>query len=325
MFSSYLSSEMSDFLEYRKASVGKSCIKHDISMLHSLDAYLSRHDYKQGAITEGQIIGWISSLNGKTRTIAEGVIKLRIFLIYLSSHGYNVYIPIIPKVHDDYMPYIYTDEQLSSMIAAADACKVWKSDKYPNLNFEAPVILRLLYGCGLRAGETLNLRMRDIDLDKGFILLHRTKGNKERIVPMHSSLTDILESYCMAMGIMSETDSYLFPSAEKETPVTVKAFYHYFRSILKRISIDQPDRKGHERGPCVHCLRHAFALRSFSQLEANGIKINDAVPYLSIYLGHSTLTETEKYLKFSNELFPDAMEKFDSFTSDIWPEVDYGE
>ena len=39
-------------------------------------------------------------------------------------------------------------------------------------------------------------------------------------------------------------------------------------------------------------------------------------PYLSIYLGHDSLKETEKYLKFSSEMFPDAMELFDSYTAE---------
>ena len=51
--------------------------------------------------------------------------------------------------------------------------------------------------------------------------------------------------------------------------------------------------------------------------------IDDAIPYLSIYLGHDSLDETSKYLKFSSELFPEAVENFGDFMYDLLPEVDY--
>ena len=41
-----------------------------------------------------------------------------------------------------------------------------------------------------------------------------------------------------------------------------------------------------------------------------GRHLDDAIPYLSIYLGHENLDETSKYLKFSNEMFPDAIDLF---------------
>lgn len=51
--------------------------------------------------------------------------------------------------------------------------------------------------------------------------------------------------------------------------------------------------------------------------------LNDSVPFLSIYLGHDSLNETEKYLKFSSEMYPDTVELFGSFMEGLLPEVDY--
>ncbi len=56
-----------------------------------------------------------------------------------------------------------------------------------------------------------------------------------------------------------------------------------------------------------------------------GVRIDDAVPYLSIYLGHNSLAETQKYLKFNTEIFPDVLDRFGDFTSNIFPEVEYEE
>ena len=70
-------------------------------------------------------------------------------------------------------------------------------------------------------------------------------------------------------------------------------------------------------------MRHVFAFKSFAQAERTGRHMNDAVPFLSIYLGHDSLDETSKYLKFSSELFPDAIDTFGDFMEGLMPEVDY--
>ena len=49
---------------------------------------------------------------------------------------------------------------------------------------------------------------------------------------------------------------------------------------------------------------HYFAIHSFAQAEQNGRPAEDSVPFLSVYLGHHDMDETEKYLKFSGDMFP---------------------
>ena len=45
------------------------------------------------------------------------------------------------------------------------------------------------------------------------------------------------------------------------------------------------------------------------------------MPFLSTFLGHKNLNETEKYLKFSSTMYPDAMRSFENYIGDIFPEV----
>lgn len=51
--------------------------------------------------------------------------------------------------------------------------------------------------------------------------------------------------------------------------------------------------------------------------------MDDSIPFLSIYMGHCDLTETEKYLKFSSDMFPENTELFEAYTEGIFPEVQY--
>ncbi len=322
---SVLKDEIFWFLALRKSSKSKSAYDHDRHTFRLFDEYLCSIDCEDKNLTEEKVTGWIGSLKGKSSTIANVVIVLRIFLAYLKGYGVNAYIPPIPKVSDDYIPYIFSDDELKLIFSIADNLKMGKSQKNTLLHVELPMILRLMCGCGLRIGETLSLKMKDIDLDTGVLTMRYTKSDKQRLVPMHPSLTESLAQYCIAMGMIGYPEAYLFPTSDSMEPVSVHNARHKFNSILEQGDISLPGRKKNQRGPCMHCLRHVFAFKSFANAEKAGRKVDDLIPYLSIYLGHDSLKETEKYLKFSSEMFPDAMELFKDYTAQIFPEVNFDE
>ena len=54
-----------------------------------------------------------------------------------------------------------------------------------------------------------------------------------------------------------------------------------------------------------------------------GISTDNSVPYLSIYLGHNSLKETERYMKFTTDMFMDEFQKFAAFSGGVFPEVCY--
>ena len=97
-----------------------------------------------------------------------------------------------------------------------------------------------------------------------------------------------------------------------------------FRNLLQETGLYVPG-KAHSRGQCLHCFRHYFAIHSFAQAEQNGRSAEDSVPFLSVYLGHHDMDETEKYLKFSGDMFPEYIELFEDFASGVFAEVAYEE
>ncbi|MBC3890012.1 tyrosine-type recombinase/integrase [Acetobacterium paludosum] len=324
-FKSILNNELTDFLELRKVSKSQSAYKHDRHTLQNFDEYLCSINCETKNLTEAQMVGWVRTLTGKSSSIANVVIVIRIFLEHLLSYGIHAYIPPIPKVSDDYVPYIFSDDEIDMIFSIADTLPMGRFQKNTLIHIEYPMILRLMYGCGLRIGETLALKIKDVDFDAGVLTLNYTKGNKQRRVPMHPALTEILKKYCMALGMVGYPEAYLFPTADPTVSVSIHAAGYQFNNILKLGNISLSNRQKHQRGPCMHCLRHVFVFKSFANAEKNGRRIDDAIPYLSIYLGHDSLKETEKYLKFSSELFPDAMKLFDDYTAQIFPEVKYDE
>ena len=324
MFVSRYHSEFLQYYELRTTVLSDSAHKHELCYLKRFDKFIA--DYSgsdESELSENFINKWVYSLKGTSGSRTNEIIVIRQFLGYLNLNGHNAFIPIIPKVHDDYSPYIFSDKELELIFLSADNTTVKDKKACRYLPIEFPVIVKLLFGCGLRIGETVRIRMNNVDLENGILKLINTKGNKHRLVPMTEKMTDILSKYCLAMGLFANREAWLFPSNFPEHHISEKSVQHRFEQILKENSIELRNRKKHERGPCLHCMRHIFAFKSFEKTQKLGMTLNDSVPFLSIYLGHDSLNETEKYLKFSSEMYPDTVELFGSFIEGLLPEVDY--
>jgi site-specific recombinase XerD len=294
---------------------------HELCYLRRFDQYLFDHIFSPGEITELFINNWVRTVTGKSGSVENEIIVVRQFLKHLALSGETIFIPIIPKVHDDYMPYIFSDDEIALIFNRADRLVVSDKKADPWLVIEFPIIIRLLYSCGLRLGETVRIIMQDVDLENGILRLINTKGDKHRLVPMSPAMADILTKYVMVMGLAPNSSGWLFPSSMNDEHISEKSISRKFTKLLKDAGIRTDNYCKYERGPCLHCLRHVFAFKSFSKAEHAGRQLNDAIPFLSIYLGHDRLDETVKYLKFSSELFPETVDLFGSYMNDLLPEV----
>jgi integrase len=292
VFNSIFGSEFENYLTVRKTALSDSAYKHEICYLTSFDAFLAGIGLQKKEISEPIFNEWQKTLTGKMSSIANKIIVIRLFIKYLHTLGIQAHTPVIPKTPDDYIPYIFSDEELDRIFNEADNIIVTNVQPNPLIKTAFPMILRMLYGCGLRIGETLALKMKDIDLDGGLLTLLHTKNEKHRLVPMRSSLTEILRQYCLAMGLCGNPDALLFPSANLSVPMSVKSVQNKLDVILKNLGMKASTGNRYERarGPCQHCMRHVFVFKSFAQAQRNGRGIDDSVPFLSIYLGHDSLT-----------------------------------
>lgn len=321
MFESAYNNELEQYYNLRCSVLSDSAIKHELCYLQHFDQYIK--DCPYGEISESIVTGWISTLKGKSGSIENQVVVIRKFLNFLSTCGISTYLPETPKVRDDYIPYIFTDSEIDQIFREVDSLTYDKDKTDPNFPVEFPVILRLLYSCGMRVGETVQIELKNVDLDHGVLKLVNTKRSKHRLVPMSPGMADILYKYCLGMGLTGKRDGWLFPMDGGDSHVKDTAVKYRFEKILEKLGIQLKNRKWHERGPCLHCMRHVFAFKSFAQGERNGMHVDGMIPYLSLYLGHDSLNETAKYLKFSSEMFPEAIDAFGSFMDDLLPEVNF--
>lgn len=180
-----------------------------------------------------------------------------------------------------------------------------------------PVLFRVLYGCGLRITEALELKIEDVDIEKGILIIKHAKFGKKRIVPMTESLTMVCQKYYENNLVNIDIADYFFRSkyGGRRSRETVSGM---FRKILWKSGIPY---LGKAKGPSLHCLRHTFCCHSIKHMSDQGIDLYCALPVLSTYVGHSSIQATERYIRLTKEIYPDIEAKISSLTGMIYPEV----
>lgn len=322
-YKSIFKDEIGVYMSQRQVELGAESYRHNKAAVLLFDKHLFEIGYHEKSVPMELMDVWIRAISSgrQPNTVVQYVHYIRQLMKYLINCGFRCVIPQNLVTRDSYSPYIYSDDELIRIFMVADSFKAPKAVKNRWIETEIPMLLRLLYCCGLRLGEAVHLKIRDIDFTCGIITLKVTKKYKQRLIPMHNELTVIMSDYCMAMGITAKPDAYLFPGIDENTPLAGNSVRNYYNRLLLQVHITRDGYKPYERGACIHCFRHVFTIKAFKDAERRGTKITDAVPFLSTYLGHDSLNETEKYLKFSGDLFPEALEKFEVYTDGIFPEV----
>lgn len=324
-FKSVFDQEIKDYLSLREHTVSYGTYKCDCVTLHSFDDYLAANGSYIKEISRKTVYGWMQLLHPAyaRSTVVGKVSNLRKFLEYLRHTGFPVFLPDCPKLPDTYMPYIFSDSELEKIFRAADSIQLTRNS-IPYIQLEIPLLLRLLYCCGLRVNEALTIRIKDIYFENDAILICNAKNKKQRLVPIGEGLTGMLKKYCLVMDLSGKPENFLFPGRVPEKHMTENTAMRRFKEILKETDI-YIEPAPHTRGQCLHCFRHLFAIKSFAQAERNGRLTDDSVPYLSLYLGHDDMNGTEKYLKFSSDMFPEYNDLFESYAGDVFSEVSYEE
>ncbi len=319
--------EITTHLSQRKAELSHEAYRHYERTVILFDEFLCKINHSEKEIPISVTESWLSDISKgiSINTVNQHIHNIRQLLLYLVNSGYPCYVPRTVITHDTYVPYLYSDEDVERIFMAADSMTSSRPVKNRNIENEMPLILRMLYCCGLRVGETVNIKVGDVDFEQSLITLRVTKKYKQRIVPYDSSLSDIIYRYCVNMEILNDSEAYLFPTEDRYCHISTGSVGNYYRIIRTKAGISKKVSGKNGRGACLHCFRHAFAVRSFAKNERTGIKASKSVPFLSTYLGHDSLYETEKYLKYGANYFDDTLAKFSDYTDGLFPEVNFDE
>lgn len=244
---------------------------------------------------------------------------LRQFSSYLQIIGHNSYIPKLPKYKSTFIPHIFTKAEIESIFQASDILFLKRKYMYSQICV-MPTLLRMLYGTGLRVGEALNLKHRDVNLDKGYLMLRTTKNGRDRLVPISQSLMEVCKDYYIykqkqLIDIGPGTYFFTALNGSRCRPCTV---YEHFRTVLYKAGISH---KGRGEGPRLHDLRHTFCVNALLKMSEAGMDLYYSMPILSTYVGHQSIEATEKYLRLTSEMYKDLIDKVNIAYKYVFPEI----
>lgn len=189
-------------------------------------------------------------------------------------------------------PYIYSREDIRQLLAAATQLTP-KGSLRPATYV---TLLSLLVSTGLRISEALALQLDDLTSDG--LLIRQTKFRKSRLVPLHSTVREALERYVARRKLVCSDDRSLFISMWG-TGLAYSTVRAVFLELARSVGL----RRGTGRsGPCMHDLRHTFAVRSLEACSGDKEKIARHMLALSTYLGHAHLSDTYYYLQATPKL-----------------------
>ena len=137
---------------------------------------------------------------------------------------------------------------------------------------------------------------------------------------MQPSMSNLLYAYCCRLGIINTDESYIF-AGSNGFPYSNSWAERWFLVVLHRAGITYHRKNQHDRDPCLHCMRHTFVFQSLTCSDVPEDSFSELVPILSAYLGHENILETDRYLRFSYELFGKAQDCISRYTENIFPEV----
>lgn len=231
-FESCLKKKLNSYMELRESQgYQTSKVRYIFS---SLDKYLQEAGFNSQSLPADIIDGWIASL---PKELNENTVNIYIstyiqFAKYLQSSGCSAFIPEKTIGNKNYSPYIFHEDELLALIQAADDMVISVSEKYRHNAACFSVMLRMYIGCGFRLNEIRLLKTKDVDLEYGIIHVRNAKGNRDRLVPMHESLTEIVKIY-LKSGI-PQKENWFFPS-ETGQPIRTRIFIKW-RNLIKGCS-----------------------------------------------------------------------------------------
>ena len=292
---------VADFLEERSAlgfkDTGLKCRMNRIIRLQV------KVDFGRPVLSQELLEEWAQMLPLESvGTRSNRVSDLRALSLYMQRMGHDaVTVPkrYVPYKDSSYQPYIFSEGELASILSCVDErCMGGVS---LTADFVYPIVFRLLIGSGLRVSEALAIRKADYDPDAGVIRLVETKDHRERFIPIAGSTNERMKHCTRQLATRFEGYSfteYLLPNAYGK-PYSKITLYAFFREMLWQAGISHG---GRGRGPRLHDLRHTYAVMVLNRGFCEGKEMGALLQGLSIYMGHTGLKSSERYLRMTKEM-----------------------
>ncbi len=265
--------ELSQYLEYLKIEKGLS--DNTVNAYNQdLTDFINRYtDYDIKEIDRSHVNSYILYLHDKkysTKSIVRKIASLRGYFKWLNANGF------IPKNPTETIEQPKLPKRLPKVMTLAEINQIFHS----KLNTEESLITELLYDCGLRVSELVNLEINDIDVKAKYVKCSG-KGDKERIIPFGNKVKEVYNKYLKERNLillkfnLKNTNRLFIKKSGKN--LTRQDVYNFIRKQGEKI----------HKSISPHTLRHTFA----THLLENGADLR----VVQELLGHSDVSTTQLY------------------------------
>ena len=312
-FQSVLAPLMDRFLQEKRAC--GYAYHEPFRILHRLDDFLVQQGLETLELPRGLARNWLAKKpHESASTQQQRITVFRQFSKFLLTAGCPAYVPdaTVAARKSIFVPRMLTEEELRKFFRAVDTLE--PTARSPLRHLIMPEVFRLLYGCGFRVREVLNLRIRDVDLNQGIITVRQGKFRKDRLVPPALSLVNRLRKYAGYFD-SRPPDAVFFPGPNG-CPFALRTVYTLFREMLLQCGIPHA---GRGKGPRIHDYRHLFAVHTLRRWYRDGENLEAKLPLLATYLGHQHLSGTQQYLHLTAEIFPEITARVEAAFGEVIP------
>ena len=209
-------------------------------------------------------------------------------------------------VHRRLVPHIYTEAEISALLAAAARLPTRTGLR---LRPRTYVTLFGLLACtGLRISEALALTPTDVDLPRAALTVRDTKFRKSRLVPVHATTVAALMQYAEARRQrVSDRRIETFLISDRGTPLDDRTVHYTFAKIRARLGWIA---RGGYAWPRIHDLRHSFLCHVLVRAYQQQQSVDHVIDVLSTYVGHASVSDTYWYVTAIPELLALAGQRF---------------
>lgn len=196
-----------------------------------------------------------------------------------------------------YAAYHYTDEEIGAILEHLAPRRPGETLRVACHAYQA--IVGLLCSSGLRISEALNLDEGDVNLDDDVLYIENTKFRKDRYVPIHPSVAEMLREYAADRDSVfprGTTDGAFFTSSRG-----TRIRYGTFEGAFKRAVREADLSGGGPNEPRIHDMRHTFAVNRIKAWYEEEVNPSDMLSFLATYMGHIKLETSVYYMDMKAE------------------------
>ncbi|HYA87421.1 MAG TPA: site-specific tyrosine recombinase XerD [Nitrospirota bacterium] len=279
-----------NFLAVEKGLARNTLDSYERDLRKYLDFMKTKRPDDISASDVKSFLTWLSSSGIAAPSIARYLAALRGFHKYLVTDGFSIRDPTVNLE----TPRGW--KRLPKTLSGTDVEALLKQpDPVTPIGLRDKAMLELLYATGLRVSELVGLKLNDINLERGFLIVIG-KGSKERAVPLGEEAVYFVQSYLdhgRSRLLKGNDSDHLFISS-RHRRITRQMFWERIKHYTRMAGID--------RVVSPHTLRHSFA----THLLDNGADLRA----VQAMLGHSDISTTQIYTHVSRERLKKIHEKY---------------